>query len=95
MGFIGINMHTTYRYEFVMLMCEAGYQYYSLEGLRIHLGAVLIAADKKGITEATSSVDYIWWNKSLQSSLALLPPEARMPFILGAHDEHVQTQLSS
>ena len=95
MGFIGINMHTTYRHEFVMLMREAGYKYYSLEGLRIYLGAVLIAADKKGITEAPSSVDYIWWNKSLQSSLALLPPEARMPFILGAHEEHVQTQLSS
>ena len=44
MGFIGINMHTTYRHEFVMLMREAGYKYYSLEGLRIHLGAVLIAA---------------------------------------------------
>jgi hypothetical protein len=76
-------------------MAEAGFKYQSLEGLRIHLGAVLIGTEIKGITEATSSVDYIWWNKSLQSSLALLPPEARMPFILGAHDEHVQTQLSS
>ena len=93
MGFIGINMHTTYRHQFVMLMREAGYQYHSLEGLRIHLGAVLVATEKKGITEAPASVDYPWWNKELQSSLALIPPEARLPFILGIHDEHVQTQL--
>ena len=95
MGYIGINMHTGYRHNFVTLMAEAGFKYQSLEGLRIHLGAVLVGTEIKGITEAPSTVDYIWWNKSLQSSLALMPPEARMPFILGVYDEHVQTQLSS
>lgn len=95
MGHIGINMSTVYRHNFVQLMKEAGYDYISLDGLRVHLGAVNISTERKCISEAPASLDYPYWNKSLQASLELLIPEVRMAFISITCEEHLQTQLSS
>lgn len=95
LGYFGINITSNLKREFLDLMQEAGFKYISLEELCIQLCALLISTERNALTDGPSNMEYLFWTKELQASLALIPVKARKDFVIAECLAYQQTRLSS